>query len=87
MQTHWQSVRFGDRRSPGWADQLSHEQLGEPWVPHIESCNMLQFSRSTLEALAVRAQCLRQLQSLQELEGGTLAVLGQLPEFPKPASS
>lgn len=80
-------MRFGDRHSPGWVDQLSHEQLGELWVPHIESCNVLQFSQSLSVALAVRAVSKSSCGTWQELEGGTLAVLGQLLEFPEPVSS
>lgn len=80
-------MRFGDHRSPGWADQLFHEQLGELWVPHIESCNILQFSQSLSAALAVRAVSESSCGTRQELEGGSLAVLGQLLEFSEPVSS
>lgn len=80
-------MRFRDRRSPSWADQLSHKQLGELWVPHTESCNMLQFSQSPSVALAVRAVSESSSRAQQELEGGTFAVLGQLLEFPEPVGS
>lgn len=74
MQTHWSSVKSGDRRFPGWADQCFHEQLGESWVPHIESCHMLQ-SSVTLSSPCCQSTVLESsCGAPQELEGGTLVV-------------